>query len=416
MYGRIVFFLLTLVSVQVAAQQCPPYSIATVGGANSVGYYNTGVTPNSATAVCLASRLGDECVGRGNEGTGGYQPLMKQALSSGPTPIEIYNYGASDLTINDWPGVANQIIGDFAPGSLDLVLLLGGTEDILAGVSVSLIASRLEQAVSQALLSGQYVLIGTIPPISDPQFSFQVDSLNSRIRSRAAQENVAIADLNARLRGNWSSYSFDGYTANPSGHQVMADVWIETIYRALEEASNDLPPRCRTRDAIFNDGKTAVCADLDRGCTFGILDYEFFGEKIRTDSDGVDVFAYDEELGLNVSRQSGSNAVYTISWIDGINRGAIDPFKINDEGEIDPNTRVDEFSVVKIKEGFVGEFSVAIRAHTNFASGEANCCYLPWDFRILDAIIVKVRIEKPKGGGAGFVPSVILLLSDEEDE
>jgi len=415
MTNKIVFFLLVLISADSFAQlQCPSFNIATVGGANSVGYYNIGATDNPRTAVCLASRLGDECVGRGNEGTGGYQPIMQQTLVGTATPILIHNYGSNNFTTDDLPSIGSDIASDFTQGNLDLVLLLIGTEDILAGVSVNLIASRLERAVSEARLRGQFVLIGTLPPIADPQLNFQVDSLNRRILSRAAEENVAIADLNASLRSNWSLYSFDGVTANPAGYQIMANVWIDTIYTALEEASNAAPPRCRVRSAVFDDGKTAICSDLDRGCTYGILDYEFFGEKLRVDTDGVDVFAYGEELGLNVSRQAGSNAVYTISWIDGINKGAILPFSITAEGEIDPNTRVDEFSVVRIEQGFVGEFSAVIRAHTNFASGEANCCYLPWDFRILEAIIVNVRIDRPKDGGPGFIPSIMILLLEDD--
>ena len=115
------------------AQTCETYNIVTVGGSNTVGFFNTSSFPGQF-GTCRAIRSGNACVGLGLEGIGGFQPDMKDLLRNSLTPINIYNYAGSNVTTDDWETIGNQIVQDFQPGELDLVLLMGGTEDIINGV------------------------------------------------------------------------------------------------------------------------------------------------------------------------------------------------------------------------------------------------------------------------------------------
>ena len=235
-------------------------------------------------------------------------------------------------------------------------------------------------------MRGQYVLVGTLPPLSDPFLNNEVNRLNSRILSTGAQFDVPIADHNARLRNGFFRYSFDGVTINDQGHRIMAEVWIDAIYAALENTANQNEPICRSTEFIIDDGRDAQCAALDRACQFDILSFSFFGDNVRNTNGGTKVFAYGESLGVNVTRLTGSNAVYTVDWSNGINAGAIEPLDQSKPGVISEfETKVDEFSNVTIRPGFMGEFNVTIRAQTNFGGGIEDCCFLPWDSRVLEA-------------------------------
>lgn len=105
-----------------------------------------------------------------------------------------------------------------------VVLILFGTNNVLAGQNLDTTRDCLLSMIREAKQAGAKPVIGTIPPMQGPKESLmpQVDYLNSLIRALAAAEGVALADLANEFGTGEGLLLADGYHPNETGTQAIA--------------------------------------------------------------------------------------------------------------------------------------------------------------------------------------------------
>ena len=92
-----------------------------------------------------------------------------------------------------------------------LVIVLGGTNDILQHVPASATITHLRALIRASQAAGATVAIGTIPPIDSKQFRSAVDPLNRSIAALATATHSMLIDFHAAVadgdhyRTGWSS-------------------------------------------------------------------------------------------------------------------------------------------------------------------------------------------------------------------
>ena len=120
----------------------------------------------------------------------------------------------------------------------DIVVILGGTNDLRLGNTLPAMKSTLLDMIRQANAAGIRVIVGTVPPSTNPQISLaQLLAFNQWITNdlqvdcacgmlSIADYFAAMADVNGAPLPN---FFFDGTHPAPLGYQVMAGVIMDAI-------------------------------------------------------------------------------------------------------------------------------------------------------------------------------------------
>lgn len=80
-----------------------------------------------------------------------------------------------------------------------LVIILGGTNDIVQGVPTDVTISNLRDLIRASQAIGAKVAIGTIPPIDESEFRSQIDPLNRNIAALAVDTQSMLIDFHAAV-------------------------------------------------------------------------------------------------------------------------------------------------------------------------------------------------------------------------
>jgi lysophospholipase L1-like esterase len=116
----------------------------------------------------------------------------------------------------------------------DVLFVMGGTNDLAAGVSQATIIANLRTIVTTAQSHGIHVFLLTIPPDSYPAMASRVNSLNGAIVRLGSSLNVRVTDIHRPLASSAGTYiaryTSDGLHLSSLGAQVVAN----TIYARIK--------------------------------------------------------------------------------------------------------------------------------------------------------------------------------------
>ena len=121
---------------------------------------------------------------------------------------------------------------DVAAHHPKLVILLGGTNDILQQVPAAVTISHLRALIRESQAVGAQVAIGTIPPIDAKQFRYKVDPLNRNIAALAIATHNMLIDFHAAVadgdeyRSGWTP---DGIHPTLAGADAMAAAAVGVV-------------------------------------------------------------------------------------------------------------------------------------------------------------------------------------------
>lgn len=171
------------------------------------------------------------CIGGGQRNIGGWQPELSRALAVG-----VFNYGNSgELTSQ----MLNRLNAHMSRTPSQFVLIMGGTNDVIVGVSQSTILSNLEVMINFVRAAGREPIVGTLPPFLNSRFAAlnpTIVSVNNQIMSI---DGVRTADHYSVLVGNWGqNTSGDFVHLGPQGNSVVSQEWGRVISVALESEFN----------------------------------------------------------------------------------------------------------------------------------------------------------------------------------
>jgi lysophospholipase L1-like esterase len=116
----------------------------------------------------------------------------------------------------------------------DVLFVMGGTNDLAAGVSQATIIANLRAIVTTAQSHGIHVFLLTIPPDSYPAMVSRVNSLNGAIVSLGTSLKVRVTNIHRPLASSAGTYiaryTSDGLHLSSLGAQVVAN----TIYARIK--------------------------------------------------------------------------------------------------------------------------------------------------------------------------------------
>lgn len=151
--------------------------------------------------------------------------------------VQVENYGLDgDLT----SGMLERLRREVLPTDPDLVIVVGGANDLGWGMDGDAVLSNLTEIVEESLAAGARVVVGAVPPIDGfPSLTENRRTLNRRLESLAAGRGVRFADLFRPLAGEDGSlrpeYSSDGLHLTEEGYAVMGEVLCDVVEQVLQE-------------------------------------------------------------------------------------------------------------------------------------------------------------------------------------
>lgn len=142
-----------------------------------------------------------------------------------------------------------RLTGELASYAPDALLLLEGLNDLLqpgtataAGMQAAInsVTAALQNMIQQGKGRGARVFVATLLPLNkDANLTAGVNTLNTRIRALAIQENVPLADLNAVVPLNL--IGADGIHPKAQAYDLVADEWLNAIVATMEIERSALP-------------------------------------------------------------------------------------------------------------------------------------------------------------------------------
>lgn len=117
--------------------------------------------------------------------------------------------------------------------SPDVLVVLGGTNDITGPVTPDDVIANLQVIKDKADAYGIRMAVGTVPPRDDPEVDARAIALNDALRLWAAEEGVILLDTARDLRdplGGWKDgYSGDGVHPTPEAARLMSNAAADTL-------------------------------------------------------------------------------------------------------------------------------------------------------------------------------------------
>ncbi len=239
--GRAIAFVCLLVSLNLKAQ--------VTGDVISIGNSLTAGLQGDSRGVITCAAQGNRvvraddqpsCRGNGVDGVGGWQPRLKSLLE-----VRVYNYGNSSEVTSQ---MAARLPGHMTSRSSQFVLIMGGTNDVIRGVSRSTIIANLSTMVRAAYSDGRVPIVATVPPLIGGRFNSSnggIIQLNAEILTMTNDfPELVVADMYSLLEPNWAqNNSGDTIHLGALGNQIVADAWLAAIQKAVTpEPSVDITP------------------------------------------------------------------------------------------------------------------------------------------------------------------------------
>lgn len=172
------------------------------------------------------------CKGDGKEGVGGWQPSLKSL-----TEVSIYNYGNSGESSAQ---ILARLPAILAQHDSEFVLIMAGTNDVIAGTPTSAIIANLQRMTNLAKAAGRTPIVGTIPPLSFSSLANRntgVLALNAAIKTL---DEVFIADHFSAVNADWAAYtSGDFIHFGRAGNSLIAQTWLNAMQLSLASTQQE---------------------------------------------------------------------------------------------------------------------------------------------------------------------------------
>ena len=173
--------------------------------------------------------------GQGNgRRIGGYEPALEKIMENAGEPAKVYNWGLEGETTAN--GV-NRINGVLARQPGNYMLIMEGTNDPGAGISLETTIANLGLIIDACQASGIVPIIGNLTPDTRgewEEFKNIANTYNPAIAQLAAQKGVKLADHYGATITNWEALSDDLLHPNNDGYSVLANTW----YLALNSSGS----------------------------------------------------------------------------------------------------------------------------------------------------------------------------------
>jgi len=204
--------------------------VLTIGDSLTAGLMRGGGRPITCAALggaVVASNRQRSCVGRGQRNVGGWQPELAVALGTG-----VFNYGNSGEVTSE---MLARLTSHMNRTPSRFVLILGGTNDVIFGVTRAQTISNLTAMIELVRDADRVPIIGTMPPLLGGVFASRnpgVISINNEIRAFA---NIEVADHYSLLVTNWAqNTSGDFIHLGAQGNTIVAQEWARAINAASQ--------------------------------------------------------------------------------------------------------------------------------------------------------------------------------------
>ncbi len=191
------------------------------------------MVPERSLVVALGDSLTAGHVARAGAWYPRYAPYTDHLAARLGPRVRFANAGVDgDLTV----GMQRRLRSDVIDLGPDLVILLGGANDLGWGRSPARVAATIEAIADGVADAGADLVLCAVPPLMGyPEGTAQRHDLNARLRALAARRGAGFADLFAPLARDggeldprWSS---DGLHLNADGYARFADV-LEPVIEA----------------------------------------------------------------------------------------------------------------------------------------------------------------------------------------
>ena len=201
-----------------------------VTAVNSHGESSPSARVSATTPV--NTKLQDVCVAMGDSITSGkfvnynqsYVPLL--SASWGKT---IYNTGVPGALSSYGANIIDSVLAQYNPKYI--TIFYGNNDDGFYPASWT--TGNLRYIIRQAKANGTKPVVATLTPVFG-EWAWRKPSLialNQQIRSLAASEGIAYADLEASFGWNESLILDDGLHPNSAGHQIIANTFRSALTR-----------------------------------------------------------------------------------------------------------------------------------------------------------------------------------------
>jgi len=173
--------------------------------------------------------------GQGNgRRSGGYEPALEAMMDDAGTPAKVYNWGLEGETtangVKRIEGVLNRQTGNY-------MLILEGTNDAGAGISLETTIANLGLMIDACIAHGVTPIIGNLTPDTRgewEEFKNIPNRYNPAIADLAASKDIRMADLYGATVAAWDTLSDDLLHPNTQGYNAIASSW----YFAIESGSS----------------------------------------------------------------------------------------------------------------------------------------------------------------------------------
>lgn len=232
----------------------------------------------------------------------GYRDPLQKALRNYFGLGTVFNAGVDGEPTADGLGRIDNAISAQDPGA---IMILEGTNDIVAAIDVSVIAFNLRSMLQRAEAEkpGLLRFLGTLPPRLDPgpdgfdgPGNGRIDELNAMLEVIGPEEGAFVVDLNTPIDGHPELMS-NHLHPSVAGYEVMAQQWFDAAKPEIVALTNfgDVNGSGRT------DGLDLIRLALAFGAIVGEERYDVDAD-INGDGiiDGFDLDLLVEFFGLDV--------------------------------------------------------------------------------------------------------------------
>lgn len=201
------------------------------GDAISIGDSLTAGLSRASNGVITCIALGGDvvasnqqrtCIGDGQKNIGGWQPALSLALG-----VDVFNYGNSGEITST---MLSRLSSHMASTPSKYVLILGGTNDVILGVSQATTLSNLSDMIELVRDAGREPIIGTLPPLLGGIRSSKnanIILVNEQIK---AFKDIPVADHYSVLIDDWpQNTSGDFLHLGTLGNQIVAEEWERAL-------------------------------------------------------------------------------------------------------------------------------------------------------------------------------------------
>ncbi len=185
------------------------------------------LTLAAAAEAANITAFGDSITAGVGSNTGGYPPKLQNLLSSNGKPSVVANFGRSG---EQTPQGVNRFDAVLAAFPTNIILIMEGTNDVRAGISVETTRFNLQTMITKAKAAAVIPVLATLTPSDRAGSPTLIPATwNPMIATLASSNGIKLADHYAATAPTWGSLNNDGLHPNDSGYQVLANTWYAAV-------------------------------------------------------------------------------------------------------------------------------------------------------------------------------------------